>query len=147
MPSDISHNWLLYIAAFASAFGISLATTPFAKRVSIKLGGIDYPKDRGLHKEPIPRMGGIAIVLGFMLTMLILLPFLPEMRTMQFVGFVVAALIIVVLGMLDDIHNLNSKLKLAVQILAALIVIYSGTEISVVSWPYFASLEIGRAHV
>ena len=147
VASDVAHNWLLYIAAFASAFGISLVTTPLAKKISIKLGGIDYPKDRGLHKEPLPRMGGIAIVLGFMLTMFILLPFIPEMRTMQFAGFIVAALIIVILGMFDDIHNLSSKLKLAVQIVAALIVIYSGTRINVVSWPYFASLEMMSAPI
>ena len=45
--------------------------SPFAKWLSIKWGAIDYPKDRGVHKKAMPRMGGIAIVLGFVLTVLI----------------------------------------------------------------------------
>jgi len=135
------HNWLLYIAVFAFAFTICLLTTPFAKRMSIKLGAIDYPKKRGLHKEPIPRMGGLAIVLGFVLTMIILSPFKEEIRTLQFVGFIAGALVIVILGMIDDIYNLGAKLKFAVQIAAALIVVLTGTTIDLVTWPVPAYLD------
>lgn len=137
----INHDWILYIAAFACAFAISLLTTPFSKKISIKLGAIDYPKKRGLHKEPIPRMGGIAIVLGFMVTMLILMPFMPELRSTQFIGFIVGAIVIVILGMLDDIYDLKARIKLVVQIIAALIVVYSGTRISVVNWPISTAFE------
>jgi len=135
------HNWLLYIAAFACAFGICLLTTPFAKRMSIKLGAIDYPKKRGLHKEPIPRMGGLAIILGFVVTMLILSPFKEEIRTIEFAGFIAGALIIVVLGMLDDIYQLSAKIKISVQILAAFIVVLTGTTIDLVTWPIPAYLD------
>lgn len=135
-------EWLFYIVAFTTSFSISLLTTPFAKKMSIKLGAIDYPKKRGLHNVPIPRMGGIAIVLGFLFSMIILIPFLYELRTMQFFGFLIGASIIVVLGMLDDIYNLNSKVKLSVQIVAALVVVYTGTRINVVMWPH--SAYIGR---
>lgn len=135
------HNWVLYIAAFACAFGISLLATPFAKKISVKVGAIDYPKKRGMHKEPIPRMGGIAIVLGFMMTMLIMMPFVDEIRTGQFIGFMTGALIIIVLGMLDDVYNLNAKLKFAVQFVAALVVVFTGTRINVVMWPFASYLE------
>jgi len=135
------HNWLLYIVAFASAFGICLYMTPFAKRMSYKFGAIDYPKKRGLHKEPIPRMGGLAIVLGFVLTMLILAPFKEEIRTLQFAGFIGGALVIVILGMIDDVYNLGAKLKFAVQLLAALIVVSTGTTIDIVTWPIPAYLD------
>ena len=130
------HNWLLYIAAFASAFGISLFATPFAKKISIKLGAIDYPKKRGLHKEPLPRMGGIAIFLGFMITIFIIMPFEKEFRDMQFVGFLTGAIIIVILGALDDIHNLSAKVKFAIQIMAALVVVLTGTKIDISMWPF-----------
>ncbi|WP_250229645.1 glycosyltransferase family 4 protein [Anaeropeptidivorans aminofermentans] len=136
-----NHNWILYIAAFACAFGISILATPFSKKVSLKLGAIDYPKKRGLHTEPIPRMGGIAIVLGFMLTMLILMPFLAEIRTRQFTGFLIGGIIIVALGMLDDIYNLNAKLKLAIQFIAALVVVLTGTTINTLMWPFATYLE------
>ena len=135
------HNWILYIAAFACAFGVCLLTTPFAKRMSIKLGAIDYPKKRGLHKEPIPRMGGLAIVLGFVVTMLVLMPFVDEIHTVQFAGFLGGAMIIVVLGMIDDVYTLGSKIKFAVQILAALAVVLTGTRIDMVAWPMATYLE------
>lgn len=137
----MTHNWLLYIAAFACSFAVSLLATPLARKISIKLNAIDYPKARGLHKEPIPRMGGIAIVLGFMAAMCFVVFFLEELRTTQFLGFIIGALIIVVLGMLDDVYSLSAKTKLAVQIVAALIVIFTGTTIGLVIWPIKTFLD------
>ncbi|MDD3393886.1 MAG: undecaprenyl/decaprenyl-phosphate alpha-N-acetylglucosaminyl 1-phosphate transferase [Clostridia bacterium] len=137
----MQHNWLLYIAAFASAFAITLVTTPLAKWISIKSGAIDYPKDRGVHKKPMPRMGGIAIVLGFSVTVLMVFFFDRGMSTKQFIGFFIGALLIATLGVLDDVKNLPAKLKFCVQIIAALIVIFSGTRIHVVLWPVTAALQ------
>lgn len=137
----MAHNWVLYIAAFASAFAITLAATPLAKKISIKAGAIDYPKDRGVHKKPMPRMGGIAIVAGFMITVLILSQFINGLEMKQFAGLVIGSSIIVVLGIVDDIKNLRARVKLCVQIVAALIVIYSGIRINVVFWPFTAVLQ------
>ncbi|KAF5061364.1 MraY family glycosyltransferase [Anaerotignum sp.] len=137
----MQHNWLLYIAAFASAFAITLVATPFAKWISIKCGAIDYPKDRGVHKKPMPRMGGVAIVLGFTVTVLMIFFFDKGMSTKQFVGFLSGALLIAALGVLDDMKNLPAKLKFCVQIVAALIVIFSGIQINVVLWPVTAALQ------
>ena len=117
----IEHNWLLYIAAFACAFAITLVTTPFAKWLSVKCGAIDYPKDRGVHKKPMPRMGGVAIVLGFIITVLMVYHFDKSMNIKQFVGFIIGALMIAGLGVWDDMKNLPAKLKFCVQIVAALI--------------------------
>ena len=117
----IVHNWLLYIAAFACAFAISLVATPFAKWVSIKAKAIDYPKARGMHTKPMPRMGGIAIVLGFMVTVLILYRFVNDINIDHFIGFILGACIIVVVGMVDDVKNLPPKVKLIFQIIAAII--------------------------
>lgn len=137
----VEHNWLLYIAAFACAFAITLVTTPFAKWLSAKCGAIDYPKDRGVHKKPMPRMGGVAIVLGFTITVLMVNYFDKSMDSRQFAGFLVGALLIAGLGVVDDMKNLPAKLKFCVQILAALIVIFSGTRIQVVLWPVTAYLQ------
>ena len=137
----VEHNWLLYIAAFACAFAITLVTTPFAKWLSAKVGAIDYPKDRGVHKKPMPRMGGVAIVLGFLITVLMGYFFDRSMSPKQFAGFIVGAGIIAVLGMIDDMKDLPAKLKFCVQIVAALIVIFSGTQIQIVLWPVTATLQ------
>ncbi|MBO8434463.1 MAG: undecaprenyl/decaprenyl-phosphate alpha-N-acetylglucosaminyl 1-phosphate transferase [Tyzzerella sp.] len=135
------HNWVLYIAIFASAFAITLVTTPLAKKISIKCGAIDYPKDRGMHKKPMPRMGGIAIILGFMISVLLLIRYIPDIEMKQFIGFMVGASIIVVLGIFDDIYTLRARLKLCIQIIAGLVVVYTGTRINVVLWPFTAYLQ------
>lgn len=137
----MAHNWVLYIAAFASAFAITLATTPLAKKISIKVGAIDYPKDRGMHKKPMPRMGGIAIVLGFLITVLVLSFFVKGLEMRQFAGLIIGAAIIVILGIFDDMYNLRARFKLCIQIVAALIVIFSGIRINVVLWPFTAYLQ------
>ena len=87
----MEHDWVLYIAAFSTAFAISNVITPVAKKISIKAGAIDYPKARGMHSNPMPRMGGIAIVLGFMLTLMLLYRFTSHNDPRQIVGFLIGA--------------------------------------------------------
>ena len=135
------HNWLLYIAAFACAFAISMATTPLAKKISEKLGAIDYPKARGMHTKPMPRLGGIAIVLGFMITVMLLYRFVNDINIKHFIGFIAGAIVIVTVGIIDDAKNLPAKVKLVFQIIAALLVISSGIRINVVMWPVTAYLQ------
>lgn len=127
--------------AFAASFGAVIFLTPWSKKVSVKLKAIDQPKARGMHKEPIPRLGGVAIVLGFMATMALVAIFMQEIRTLEFLGFIGGAVIIVILGIFDDIHNLNARLKFAIQILAALVVISTGTRIEFIGWPFIETLE------
>jgi len=131
----MTHNWLLYIAAFACSFAVSLFMTPIARKISIKLKAIDYPKARGVHKEPIPRMGGIAIVLGFMVAMGMLVFFMPEIRSRQFVGFIIGGFMIVALGMIDDIYHLRARWKLIGQIVVAVVVVMTGTRVEFLEWP------------
>ena len=135
------HNWLLYISAFASAFAIAMVATPFAKKVSEKLGAIDYPKARGMHNKPMPRLGGIAIVLGFLVTIIMLYRFVNDINIRHFVGFLAGAVIIVAVGIVDDIKNLPAKVKFIFQILAAILVIRSGIRINVVMWPVTTYLQ------
>lgn len=130
-----SYHWLIYLVAFLAAFSVSILTTPLAKKISLKLGAIDYPKKRGLHSVPIPRMGGLSIFFGFLTAMLILIPFVAEFRTLQFGGFITGAVMIVALGMVDDMKNLRASLKFGVQLLAALIVVFTGTRIEMIMWP------------
>lgn len=143
----MTQNWLLYIAAFASAFGIALVCTPFAKRLAIRLGAIDYPRKRGMHEEPIPRMGGVAIVVSFIVTAGLMMPFVEDLRSKQFVGFLIGGVIIALTGVVDDIYGLKPRAKLAMQILVSLIVIYSGTRITFVAWPVLTSFEAISAPV
>ncbi|MDE6182488.1 MAG: undecaprenyl/decaprenyl-phosphate alpha-N-acetylglucosaminyl 1-phosphate transferase, partial [Eubacteriales bacterium] len=137
----MEHNWLLYLAAFSISFLIALFATPLAKKISYKIKAIDYPKSRGLNKEPMPRMGGIAIFLGFIITVFILSFFVKEFHTRQFYGFILGGFIIVILGIFDDIYELGAKIKFIVQLIVAFIVVYSGTRIDVIMWPFWQYLK------
>lgn len=110
---------------------VSFLTTPIVKSFAYKLGAIDVPKDnRRMHKVPIPRMGGLAIFLGFIISILLFCPLDDPMK-----GILLGSVIIVVMGIIDDITPLRAGLKFIVQILAALIPIYYGVQITCISNP------------
>ena len=86
--------------------------------------------ERRMHKTPIPRLGGLAIFIGFMVSILLFVPITPETRSI-----LLGAVVIVVLGVLDDSMDLPALLKFVVQIGAALIPVLSGVRIQVFSNP------------
>ena len=118
-------------AALVTAMLVALITTPVVRSLAIRMGAVDVPRDgRRMHDHPIPRMGGLAIFFGFILSTIIYVELTPELQ-----GMLLGAVIIVVLGIFDDIYALGAKLKLAVQIVAALVAVLSGNLIQVVSNP------------
>ncbi len=129
-------DWYVYILIFFISFVVSLLTAPFAKKVAIKFNAIDMPKNRGLNVIPKPRMGGISIILGFFAALFTAMLFEHNLRTLQVLGFILGSIIIIIVGMLDDIKPLRAKTKLAMQILSALIVVFTGTVISFHSIPF-----------
>ncbi|MBD5119147.1 MAG: undecaprenyl/decaprenyl-phosphate alpha-N-acetylglucosaminyl 1-phosphate transferase [Clostridiales bacterium] len=110
---------------------VSFASTPLVKALSVKMGAVDVPKDgRRMHDHPIPRMGGLAIFFGFVVSMLLFVPLDMEKK-----GMLLGAVIIVVLGILDDIYALPAVPKFLVQIIAALVAVVAGNRIDVLSNP------------
>ena len=123
------------MAALVTALLISFIATPVVKSLAHKMGAIDVPKDnRRMHKHPIPRMGGLAIFLGFLLSALLFIPMSEPMR-----GMLLGGIIIVILGILDDIYALPALPKLIVQIVAALVAVMHGNVIQVISNPNLIS--------
>ena len=125
----------------ACAFLICFIMTPPVKRFAEASGAIDIPKDgRRIHDHPIPRMGGLAIFLGFLISVLLFV----DMNT-HVMGLLLGSVIIVVLGALDDIVSLNPLIKLAGQILAALVAIRCGIVFDTISNPGLAggTIQIG----
>ena len=141
MEYYLERDWLLYLAAFACAFGISLATTPFAKKVAFRFGAVKYPRERDMHSKPMPEMGGLAIVIGFIATAGVMAFFIPYFRTMAFAGFAAGGVIIALTGIVDDIIDLRPVTKLIIQIIVAVIVVASGNRIEIVVWPVTAYLQ------
>ncbi|MCD7888194.1 MAG: undecaprenyl/decaprenyl-phosphate alpha-N-acetylglucosaminyl 1-phosphate transferase [Clostridiales bacterium] len=125
--SAVSGVW----SALLVALLVSLATTPVSMVVATRLGAIDMPgvkgtdSERHLHTRPTPRMGGLAIYLGFFFSALL---FVPMGRKM--VSMLIGATIIVFLGILDDIYDLKASHKFCVQILAAAVALAGGNKIT-----------------
>lgn len=116
-------NGTLLIVPFVIAFAFSFASTPIVTQLAFRIGAVDIPNDnRRMHKKPIPRLGGLAIIFGFAVALLCVSHNLTRGMGATLVG----AAIIAVMGVIDDCRDLNAKLKFAVQIIAALIVIFSG---------------------
>ena len=124
-------------AALVAALLISFIATPVVKSIAQMVGAVDVPKDgRRMHDHPIPRMGGLAIFFGFLLSVLVFLPLTLPLR-----GMLLGAVVIVILGIFDDIYALGAKLKLAVQICAALIAVLMGNRIFLLSNPNIFSSD------
>lgn len=124
---------LKLVLCFSIAFFVSLASTPAVKILACKVGAIDVPDGkRRVHKSPIPRLGGLAIFFGFMVAVLAFVDIDPQTR-----GILIGALLIVAIGILDDIKQLKASVKLLVQILAATIVVCHGVKITAISMPSF----------
>ena len=117
--------------ALLVALVVSFLMTPVVKTFAYKVGAIDVPKDaRRMHKVPIPRLGGLAIFIGFIVSILLFVKITLEMKSI-----LLGAVIIVVLGVVDDIMALPALLKFVVQIIAALIPALSGVQIIAFSNP------------
>ena len=121
------------VLALLAALMVSFLMTPVVKTFAYKIGAVDVPKDsRRMHKIPIPRLGGLAIFIGFMVSILLLV----DIRgNAQLQSILLGAVIIVVLGVVDDIMALPAMLKFVVQIIAALIPALNGVVIQAFSNP------------
>lgn len=110
------------ILIFVVAGIISYILTPFVKQFAHKVGAIDVPKDaRRMHKEPIPRLGGLAIFLAFLIAIMLFADV-----DKQTLSILLGSTVIVLLGIFDDIMELGAKFKFVVQIFAAAIPVCFG---------------------
>ena len=116
---------------------VSFMATPAVKRMAYKIGAVDVPKDnRRMHDHPIPRLGGLAIALAFILTTLLTVELNQQLQ-----GIMLGGIVILVLGVLDDSLTLPALPKFVVQIVAATIVVAHGCTIRFITNPF--SSEVG----
>ena len=100
------------LEAMMVALVVSFLMTPVVKTLAYKVGAIDVPKDaRRMHTKPVPRLGGLAIFIGFMVSALLFVPITGEMKSI-----LLGAVVIVILGVIDDSMALPAKVKFVVQI-------------------------------
>lgn len=123
-----------FLLTFLSCLLSSILLTPFFRRLGIRLGALDYPKERKIHLEPIPRIGGLSIFSSFYLGLLF--TFLIDDNLSKTLiwdtkihYFLFGALVGFGAGLFDDFRSIGSGTKLALQILAASIAFWGGIRI------------------
>ncbi len=136
MPTSLSIIGTIAAALLVAAL-VSLVSTPIVKSLAFRVGAVDVPKDnRRMHKTPIPRMGGLAIYFGFVVSVLAFMPLNDALR-----GALLGGSMIVVLGIFDDIYALPAMPKFLVQILAAVVAVLHGNIITFLSNPNIFSAD------
>ena len=83
---------------------VVLAATPLAARLARAVGAVDQPSGRRIHREPTPRLGGLAILAGFLVPVLYFLPVDPTSRAL-----IAGAVLITALGAVNDIWGLSPR--------------------------------------
>lgn len=112
---------MIYFSALLVSLLLTIVMMPILVKAALRFGIVDVPDARKVHRDPIPRIGGVAIAIGS------IIPFALWHQTTDFVwAYLAGAGILVVLGLLDDMRGLSYKIKFLGQIVAALIVIFYG---------------------
>ena len=124
------------------ALGLALVvvwvSTPVVARIAWRVGAIDEPRERGLHQYPTPRLGGLAILAGVLAAGLVWLP-----SSQQFHGILIGAGVIVAVGAADDLLELPADVKIAGQVLAAIVPVASGVRVETMTIPFLGRLDVG----
>ncbi len=121
----------LTIRSGLTALAISLAVTPLVKRFAFRIGAVDKPNERKVHEGVMPRLGGLAMFVSFILTVFLYLEFSPQLA-----GLIMANLVIVATGIYDDTREISPKLKLFGQFIAALILVEYGFRVQFITIPF-----------
>ena len=113
-----------YIEVGVIAFIVSYILTPYMARVGKKQNMVDMPGHRKIHEEAIPNLGGIVIFFGFLLSLLFVIKIEGQFRAL-----LIGGIIILLLGVIDDIANLSPKHKFVIQMIPALILIIYNSDL------------------
>lgn len=120
-----------YLLVFAVALLTALLATPAAARIAIRLRIVDRPNARKIHRVVKPLLGGLAIYVAFigvLLGWMLLVPPDPDLR-LQLQGLIFGATFILGVGLYDDIKGLSVRDKFIGQIIAAIILYSTGTQV------------------
>ena len=122
---------------FFGALVIAIAVTPVSKWLAPHVGVIARPRARDIHTQPVPKLGGLAILLGVLVMALVLG---RRLEFQQFAAIVVAATLMSFMGLVDDRFNLNAYVKLVAQVGAAVMVYLFGVRVMMFSNPLLDAL-------
>ena len=136
--------------AFIFACITSYILVPRFIKVAHKVGAIDVPKDnRRMHKRPIPKFGGPAVICGFLVASIYLIIvasikgqvnlFGSEQYEIKLIGFLLGMIVLMFFNYRDDVKGIKPLTKLAGQVIAAGLVVAFGTRIDIIDVPILHS--------
>lgn len=125
------------------AYLLGVFIVPIVIYFSDKMGLVDVPNERKIHKGKISRLGGIGIWIAVMLTFLflVLLSYYPKGEGLS--GIIVGGSLMFLLGLIDDVYCLNAKFKLFLQIAIATTVILLGVRVDEIYNPFGENISLG----
>jgi UDP-GlcNAc:undecaprenyl-phosphate GlcNAc-1-phosphate transferase len=133
--------------AFLVAAAVTALLTPLTMRFARLVGAIDEPRERGLSESATPLLGGLAIFAGTLVAGLIWLPGGFGKEHQLWHGVLLAAGVITLVGAVDDRYELPPVIKLAGQIVAAVIVVHFGVAVKAITLPFVGTLAFPNAGV
>ena len=131
--------------AFLLAFITAFVITPYTIRLAQKVGAVDYPNDKRINKKPMPRLRGIAVIAGFMISAIYLIitmsiekkvNFAEEGLNRKLIGCLLGAIILGITCYINDVKDIKPLVKLAGQVIAAIVVVSSGVLIDNFTIPF-----------
>jgi UDP-GlcNAc:undecaprenyl-phosphate GlcNAc-1-phosphate transferase len=123
--------------AFAVAAAFAWLLVPAAEAIARRIGAIDYPNERSLHTVPTPKLSGLAILIAILVGGFLFLPWVPLTRAV--LG---GAIVIALVGAVDDIVDLPAAFKLLGQSAAAMIPVFNGVHVASFTLPFVRQVEL-----
>ncbi len=120
----------VYVFAFVIAAVVTYVFTPMVKNFAVKVGAVDKPDARKVHHSIIPRLGGLAIFIGYIASVAYSVP-----KSNYVWGLLIGSTALVLVGVWDDVKQIGPKTKLVGQIIAAAILVAFGIQVEFINIP------------
>jgi UDP-GlcNAc:undecaprenyl-phosphate GlcNAc-1-phosphate transferase len=122
-----------FLMVLLTAAIVTYLSTPLVRRLALRVGAITAVRDRDVHSVPIPRLGGVAMLLGFTAAVVLgeQLPYHGQLfdASPQLYGVLAAAALVTLLGAVDDVRELDWLTKLAGQVVAGAVMAFYGVQL------------------
>ncbi len=147
--------WGNIAISFLLAFIVSFMATPYSIKIAEKIGAIDIPKDdRRMRKKSIPKLGGLAVITGFAISLIYLISVMNIEGSInlfdeneyfkKLIGVGLGIIIITITGVIDDTKTLKPLQKLFGQVLAAIVAVSFGIRINSADIPFIQNTELAN---
>lgn len=120
-----------YVFVFLVALAVTYLCVPLMRTVAVRVGAFTEVRDRDVHVVPIPRLGGVAMFLGYAAATLVAwrMPFLRQVfDSWELVGILIGAGVVCLVGAIDDVREIDALTKLGGQLVAAAVIAFAGVQ-------------------